>query len=281
MQHYVLQCVDGGLLGRQPRHINVAKAVVSKRRSPCLPAVYANVLVVLNVVPFVLVTNKIAHNIVFVEFAVDYHFAEVKRYLLSTHAVYTQAHHAGVVFSEVVDVPVARRNYAFSGKSPLFPYRLDVALAQFTSGSFGSNRLVATRQRFVRRRKKFDAIQACVVAFPCANVVKRDCRSVYFKRHIRLKYLLAVACQRKCETRRTTERRRLELPYVEVRDIGKAVSQHHAHHIIGVGNQPIRNVVLVVVDGIVVVADIRSQIPFGNLRAVYVQPIQPHAGNAQ
>ena len=279
MQHHVLQCVDGGLLGAKPLDVNVPKPVVGKGRSPCLPTVYANVLVVLNVVPLVVVANKIAHDVVLVEFAVDYHLAEVQRYLLSACAVYTQAHHAGIVFAEVVDVPVARRNYAFSVKTTLFPYRLDVALAQFALGSFDSNRLAATRQRFVRGGKKFGAIQTCVVAFSRAYVVKRNCRGVRFKRRVRFNRLLAVTCQRKCETRRTTERRRLELPYIEVNSIGKAVSQHHAHHVVGVGNQPIRNVVLVVVDGIVVVADIRSQIPFGNLRAVQVQPIQPYTCN--
>ena len=185
MQHYVLQCVCSRLFRRQPCHVNVSKAVVSKRRGPRLPTVGTDILVVLDVLPFVIIANKIAHDVVFVEPAVDYRFAEVKSDFLSAHAVYAQAYRTGIVLAEIVDIAVARRDHACGTKPPLFSYRLDVALAEFAARSFDDNRFAVPRQRLVRRLKQLGAIISRVVAFACAYVVKRNCRVVRFKRRIR------------------------------------------------------------------------------------------------
>ena len=178
MQYDALQCVNGSLFRCQTGNINVTESVVSKRRSPRLPTVGTNVFVVLDIIPFVVVANKITHNVIFVEFAVNYHLAEVKRDFLSALAIYAQAHHSGIVLAEVVDVAVTRRDYSLSRKPSLFTYRLDIALAEFTVRSFDDNRFFATRQCLARRSKQLGATQTRVVSFACAYVVKHDCRVV-------------------------------------------------------------------------------------------------------
>ena len=86
MQYDALQCVNGSLFRCQTGNINVTESVVSKRRSPRLPTVGTNVFVVLDIIPFVVVASKITHNVIFVEFAVNYHLAVPSRSVFCAYA---------------------------------------------------------------------------------------------------------------------------------------------------------------------------------------------------